>query len=469
MHSDCSDEPTASQGDLARGVAALEQFLEKRPDHRLAHLELAAAYALTDQRLSELEYVDLVASLPGATVSAPDLQGQVEYQPEGWTSEYVYPTTFGLPPNYGDRPTLFSHAGSQVTYTVALTEPSVLRFGMGLDPRSLDWGGDGATFEVFVDGKRVFLEHLSVERAREGWQEREVDLAAYAGQTIHLALATTPGPKGDVAADWAGWGEPRVEAPEATAYRRVVSSKPWVGNWRELGVSAEDLIRTGEGMRKAQRYKEALAWFRWAELLSPGPADALYYAGLVYEDQERWEQALDAYKRGLDEGGFRQVRRSSLYYRSGLIYQLHIEPRQLDAALAAYKAAIEANKFGGAWERADCHYRRGEVLWWQRTDIPESIAEFGLATQWNPQHVSAYILMGVVTYSYHKDKDEAEALLLKAIELAPQNQWAFYHLGEIYRQESMETEAREMYKRALALDPDFSIVQEQLAALGPSK
>ena len=99
-----------------------------------------------------------------------------------------------------------------MTYTVALTQPAVIRFGMGLDPRSLGWGGDGATFEVFVDRVRVFLEHLTVEVAREGWQEREVDLAECAGRMAQLTLATTPGPRWDVTADWAGWGEPRRPA-----------------------------------------------------------------------------------------------------------------------------------------------------------------------------------------------------------------------------------------------------------------
>ncbi len=270
----CFAQPDASSGgDPVKGVRALEQFIERRPDHRLGHLELAAAYALMDRRLQDLEYVDLVDNLSGATVSAPDTEGTARYQPEGWESEYVYPTTFGLPPNYGDRPTLFVHAGAQVTYTVTLTAPSMLRFGMGLDPRSMNWGGDGATFEVFVDGERLFLEHLSVERAKEGWQEREVDVAAFVGQTIRLSLATTPGPTGDVTADWAGWGEPQLEAPQAAAYRRIVSSRPWVGNWQELGLSALDFIRTGQRAHKAQLYEDALTWYRWAELLLPGRGD----------------------------------------------------------------------------------------------------------------------------------------------------------------------------------------------------
>lgn len=276
-----------SQGDLLRGVKALERFVEARPDHCLGHLELAAAYALMDQRLQEIEYVDLLADLPGASVSALDLEGPVLYQPEGWKSEYVYPTTFGLPPNYGDRPTLFVHAGSQVTYTVTLAEPSILRFGMGLDPRSLDWGGDGATFEVFVDGNRIFLEHLSIEQAHKGWQEREVDLRSYTGRPFRLALVTTPGPNGDITADWAGWGNPRLEAPEAAAYRSVVSGKPWVIELRKAGVTSSDFVAQGKNAQNSGQYREAEAWYKYAIRLTADRREGWYHLARLYQNLAR--------------------------------------------------------------------------------------------------------------------------------------------------------------------------------------
>jgi tetratricopeptide (TPR) repeat protein len=336
---------------------------------------------------------------------------------------------------------------------------------MALDPRSLNWGGDGATFEVFANSERLFLEHLPVERAQEGWQEREIDLAGFAGQTIQLSLATTPGPTGDVTADWAGWGEPRLEAPEAAAYRQVVSSKPWVGNWQQLGVSALDFLRTGQMAHKAQLYEDALAWYRWSELLIPGRGDPWYYAAQVYEDQGRWTEALGAYQRGVETGGFRYTRRSSPSYRLGLIYQLRLDPPQLDAALAAYETAIEYSEFSDPKERADCHYRRGQILFWQNRDLQEAIDAFRQAIVFDPEHVSAHTLLGTALYAHSGDRTEAEAHLQQALELAPQNKWTFYHLGEIYRQEGLAKEAQVMYERALALDPGFSAAAGQLATL----
>lgn len=42
--------------------------------------------------------------------------------------------------------------------------------------------------------------------------------------------------------------------------------------------------------------------------------------------------------------------------------------------------------------------------------------------------------LGIAIYERDKDATTAEAELLKALELAPRAKWAYYHLGEIYRQ-----------------------------------
>lgn len=52
-----------------------------------------------------------------------------------------------------------------------------------MDPQTHNWPGDGATFEVFVNSERIFLEHVDKTMAQSGWHERMmVDLAPWAGQ-----------------------------------------------------------------------------------------------------------------------------------------------------------------------------------------------------------------------------------------------------------------------------------------------
>jgi tetratricopeptide (TPR) repeat protein len=454
-----------AQEEFLKGIKALEKFTASHPDNPIGHLELAVAYELIDRRLKELEYLRLLDVLPEAQISVPDLEGQVHYRPESWASDYAYPTAFSLPANSEERPTLFLHAGSRVTYTVALTQPAVLRFGMGLDPGSLDWGGDGATFEVFVDGARIFLAHLPVEVAREGWQEREVDLADYVGQTVRLALVTTPGPRGDDTADWAGWADPRIEAPEAMAHWLVVKDEPWLAEWNKAGLRAKDLILAGEEARKAEQYHDALIWYEWAMRVEADQGDPWYYVGQLYEDQQRWLLAMSAYERAIALGRFQIVHRSSPHYRLGIIYQWQLDPRQIEKALAAYDAALDADNFNDNSEASACHYGRGEILRWQKADPDEYVAEFQRAISLNPNHVWAHILLGLALYEQNKDVSAAEAALLKAIELAPQSKWAYYHLGEIYRQEGIKDKAVAMYKQALGLDPGFEAAQKWVATL----
>ena len=68
-------------------------------------------------------------------------------------------------------------------------------------------------------------------------------------------------------------------------------------------------------------------------------------------------------------------------------------------------------------------------------------------------------------YARDKDAVAAETEIRQAIELASQNKWGYYHLGEIYRQEGRVDEARAMYERALEINPQFAAARERLKSL----
>jgi len=164
-------------------------------------------------------------------------------------------------------------------------------------------------------------------------------------------------------------------------------------------------------------------------------------------------------------GSFTGVHCSSPYYRMGVIYQWRLEPRQLDAALAAYESAIETDDFSANWEAADCHYKRGEILLWKGADPDEYIREFQQAIELNPRHDWAHIRLGFAYYARDRDAVRAETEIRQAIALSPRNKWAYYHLGEVYRQEGRTNEARAMYEKALEIDPEFEAAQKRLESL----
>jgi len=235
--------------------------------------------------------------------------------------------------------------------------------------------------------------------------------------------------------------------------------------WQRTGNMAWECLQRGEKAREAKRYEEALTWYERAAWVEPGWGDPWYYAGLTYEALEQWEEARGAYERAIETGAFTGVGWSSPYYRLGVIYQWRLEPRQTDAALTAYETALEVNRFSTVREAADCHYKRGEVLWWTGGDPGEYIAEYRQAIELNPQHAFAHIMLGVAYYIRYKDVAMAEAEIRQGLELSPENEWAYLHLGDIYRQAGRTDEAAAMYERALEIAPKSEAARERLQAL----
>jgi tetratricopeptide (TPR) repeat protein len=465
-----------AQEDPVAAAEALTHYTELRPDNPLGHIELAEVYEVMETELEAHTYYDFLAHLPEARVETAGFWIDTIFCEEGGPLEkcYVAETAFRMPDDAADRPTLFMHAPSRASYTVTLpNEPVVLCFGMGLHPLTWSWGGDGTTFEVFVDdgdGERQMLAgRLDIPTAMEGWKDGSVDLSSYAGRTVTLTLSVIPGPEWEMTGDWAGWGEPRLIDAAALPLTALRPAEHTVREWRAAGLTAEDFIARGEESRNAEQYDEAIAWYERGVRVEPGSGDPWYYKGLAYEGMEEWEAALVAYERAIETDALTGVGQSSPHYSMGVIYQWRLDPRQTDAALAAYEAAIEADDFSANWAAADCHYERGEVLRWTGGDPDEYIAEYQRAIELNPKHVSAHILLGVAYYTRYKDAAMAEAEIRRAIELFPQNQWAYYHLGEIYWQEGRTDEAVAMYERALQIAPDFEAAQNRLAALGDGK
>jgi tetratricopeptide (TPR) repeat protein len=477
-------------------VAAFSAAVRLRPDNPLGWWELGLAYdhlappmpfswgdrpeeegPASAGELSQPALIDRTSSpprrIPAVGVEAPAVESSagaplpvwgyarwpLPDAPGGWPGWWV-------PDEPVPRTVLFAAVPATVTFRVSLpVTPAALVFWMGMDPALQAPQGDGVVYRVWVEDREVFSHTLRPQDARAGWWPAQADLTLWAGRTVRLTLALDPGPAGDPNGDWAGWGDAQlVEAARAGgvlagAERRAVAA------WRAGGISAQQLIEAGEEARKAKRYEEALEWYGRAARLEPHRGDPWYYAGLAREGMERWEEALAAYERAVAVGSFTGVHRSSPYYRMGVIYQWRLEPRQLDAALAAYESAIETDDFSANWEAADCHYKRGEILFWKGADPDEYIREFQQAIELNPRHDWAHIRLGFAYYARDRDAVRAETEIRQAIALSPRNKWAYYHLGEVYRQEGRTNEARAMYEKALEIDPEFEAAQKRLESL----
>ena len=472
-----------AQGDLVAAAEALTRYTELRPDNPLGHIELAGVYEEMEAELVSHTRYDFLAHLPEARVGTAGFWIDTGFCKEGDPPEkcYVAETAFHMPGDATARPTLFMHAPSRASYTLSLpAEPATLCFGMGLHPMTWSWGGDGVTYEVFVDDgegeQQVLAQRLDIATAMEGWKDGSVDLSAYAGQAVTLTLSVIPGPEWEMTGDWAGWGEPRLVDAAALP---LVALRPGSGQalrpaeqmvrqWKAAGLTAQDFIARGEEERQAERYEEAMEWYERAAKVEPGLGDPWYYMGLAYEGLEEWEAALESYERAIGMGSFTLVHRSSPQYRLGVIYQWRLDPRQADAALAAYEAAIAADDFSADWEAADCHYQRGEIWGWMGRDPRESLSEYQQAVILNPEHHWAHLRLGYALFQAYGDIAGAEAEIKQAIAMWPDDQhqkWPYRVLGDIYQEVGMIDQAIAAYQEVLRLDPSDEQVQDILITL----
>jgi len=246
-----------AQGELVAAAEALTRFTELRPDNPLGHIELAGVYEAMDAELEAHTRYDFLAHLPEARIESAGFWIKTLFCEEGDPPEkcYVAQTTFQMPDDAAARPTLFMHAPSRASYTVTLPdEPAVLCFGMGLHPMTWSWGGDGVTFEVFVDDgggeQQLLAKRLDIPATREGWHEKQVDLGSYAGRTVTLTLSVIPGPAWEMTGDWAGWGEPRIVDAEALPLVALRPAEQMVREWQAAGLTA------GGGMTRRQGDQE---------------------------------------------------------------------------------------------------------------------------------------------------------------------------------------------------------------------
>ena len=241
-----------------------------------------------------------------------------------------------------------------------------------------------------------------------------------------------------------------------------------IAAWQAAGGMMQEFIQRGEQARIAKRYEEALAWYNWAAMVEPGLGDPWYYAGLVREGLEQWNESLRAYERAIKVGTFSMLGQSSPHYRLGVIYQRRLTPPRLDDALAAYDAAIALNDFSTDLEAADSYYNRGVIYSWQGRDSHDSIREYQQAIDLNPDHKWAHLKLAGALYQAHKDVALAERQIERTLSLWPADasrKWPYRFLGDIYRDAGLMEKAIAAYQEALCLDPNDERVKEILGDL----
>lgn len=102
-------------------------------------------------------------------------------------------------------------------------------------------------------------------------------------------------------------------------------------------LGAQSLLEQGEELFMQNRPGEALYMLEQVVDGPSPPPKAFYYLGVVYEQLERYQDAVDLYQRALERPG---INRARVLFNMGNNY-LHLGDRE--QAVEAYSRAVEAN------------------------------------------------------------------------------------------------------------------------------
>jgi hypothetical protein len=121
---------------------------------------------------------------------------------------------------------IFQHPPSTITFpALEIGEQAVLQFACGIKEAAWPLIKSAVRFTISIESagkrQRVFETKLQprTRKSDRGWQEHELDISRYAGQSIRVILRTSVAWRQSTEYAWAGWANPRI-------VHAVLASKP---------------------------------------------------------------------------------------------------------------------------------------------------------------------------------------------------------------------------------------------------
>src|SRR5204863_5976263 len=177
----------------------------------------------------------------------------------------------------------------------------------------------------------------------------------------------------------------------------------------EIEEKYQDALSDGNDARDARKFAVGEASYREAIKLKPMDARAFYGLGNVFVDQQRWDDAEDAYRKAVE---FAPNSPESLVALSFAL----VQPRT---------GAVNAKRFADA----------------------ESFAK--RATQLQPTNAVAFDRLGVAMMARGIFNNETEAAFRRAVQLDPNFIVARVHLARVLRHLNRYSEADPLYNSAI--------------------
>lgn len=203
---------------------------------------------------------------------------------------------------------------------------------------------------------------------------------------------------------------------------------------------ADELIDKGQKLCLKGQCEESLKYFKQAIEESPEYADAYYNIGIIYENTNRLNKAIDSYKEAL------RLKKDHEEANEALVLAF-VKLKQFVTAKEQLESFIEKNP-----ENASGYILLSKINVLDN-QLDKSVENLNKALSIDPQSADAYFNLAAVNYQLNKP-DEAKKDYEKALELDPQHINAMINLAGIYAKDKDYTKALEIYTKILAIDPE---------------
>lgn len=182
----------------------------------------------------------------------------------------------------------------------------------------------------------------------------------------------------------------------------------------DAGDQLESLIAEGNEARDARAFLNAELAYQRAHELNPRDARPVYGLGNIYTDQQRWDDAENAYRQ-----------------------TLKIDPKQPEANIALSYVLLQPNRGGNVAAR----FAEAEIIARRAITL-------------DPENPMAHDQFGVALERRGLPDAEVESAYRRAIEIAPNFALAHAHLARLLRKNGKLIESAESYRRAVELAKD---------------
>jgi Flp pilus assembly protein TadD len=193
-------------------------------------------------------------------------------------------------------------------------------------------------------------------------------------------------------------------------------------------------------------YADADKWLTQSVAMNPNDPEAWYYLGRSRYNEQRFQQAISAFKECLS----RDPKNVKTEDNLGLAYAAL---DRYDDAIAAYRTAIEW-QLNSLIKDSGPYIDLGSLLL-DQNHVAEAVEYLSQAVAISPQESRGHGALGKA-YLRANDLEKAQRELEEAVELAPSNSSLHYVLGQVYRKRGFQDKANAEFARTSELNGSHS-------------